>query len=139
MLLHAREKRMLIAKVVIETLRVYSRAHFKDEMIGTHFEEILIGLAVLIGQTEGRPMSATDISAYVGIPRPTVIRHLQPAIRRKNIISKRDGRRQPFYVLAGNEPEVVGEVVKLFDKYAKLCAELSKLDDKEFVTPPRSG
>jgi hypothetical protein len=139
MLVHAREKRMLIASMVIETLRAYCKAHFKDEMIGVHFEEILIGLAILIGQSEGRPMTASDIAVFVGIPRPTVIRHLQPAIKSKAVISKKDGRRHPYYVLAGNEPEVVGEIVKLFDKYAKLCGQLSKLDDKEFVTPPRSG
>jgi DNA-binding IclR family transcriptional regulator len=124
------EKRSLIARVIIDTMRVYSRAYWKDENIGEHAIDILIGLAIMIGEAEGRPMSATDVAAYVGIPRATVIRHLHAAQADGLAATVSSGKRQTLYSLRCNDLDVLAELAKLFDRYAKLCAELSKLDDK---------
>ena len=37
---------------------------------------LLIGSAIMVGHAEDRPMNATKISHYVGLPRSTVIRKL---------------------------------------------------------------
>ncbi len=49
---------------------------------------VLVGCAVCIGHTEDRPMSATKISHFLGVPRTTVIRKLERLIR-LDIISRR--------------------------------------------------
>ena len=137
-LIHER-KRVVIARILVETMRVYTRAYFKNENIGAHAVDILIGIAIVIGHSEGRPMTASDISAYIGIPRPTVVRHMKLAVKKGFAVPVKEGKRQPFYLLRGNEPMVVSEIVKLFDRYSKLCDQLTKLDDKTFATQLRSG
>ena len=45
----------------------------------------MIGLAVYIGTVERRPMTATKIAAFVGMPRPTVIDRLRVLVRRGSV------------------------------------------------------
>ncbi|SDC05741.1 IclR helix-turn-helix domain-containing protein [Bradyrhizobium brasilense] len=47
---------------------------------------VQVGTAVFIGTVEDRPMTATNVADYIGIPRSTVIRHLRTL--------RRDGRVQ---------------------------------------------
>lgn len=48
-----------------------AREHF-----GAHINDLLIRSAVYLGTIEGRPMTAAKLATLVGIPRPTVVRHL---------------------------------------------------------------
>ena len=36
----------------------------------------MISVGLFIGQAEGKPMTATKLSSYIGMPRPTLIRKL---------------------------------------------------------------
>lgn len=67
-------ERNVIARLVIDLFRNVS-GH--EEHWGTKCDQTLILCAITIGETEGRPMSATKIAGYVGIPRGTLARKLQ--------------------------------------------------------------
>lgn len=45
--------------------------------ISGEVEMLLISGAVLIGHVDGKPKTATDISRFLTIPRPTVLRKLE--------------------------------------------------------------
>jgi DNA-binding transcriptional ArsR family regulator len=53
------------------------------DYFGARTADLLIRSAVYLGTIEGRPMTVTKLAAYVGIPRPTVIRHLHKLERRR--------------------------------------------------------
>ena len=42
---------------------------------------LLIGSAIMVGHAENKPMSATKITQYIGLPRSTVIRKLNQFLR----------------------------------------------------------
>ncbi|WP_439392306.1 helix-turn-helix domain-containing protein [Bradyrhizobium sp. PMVTL-01] len=54
---------------------------------GAHAGPLLVSGAVYLGTIEGRPMTSTKISEYVGIPRSTVIRQLG-VLRRRGAVEK---------------------------------------------------
>ncbi|MGL3208667.1 helix-turn-helix domain-containing protein [Bradyrhizobium sp. BR 1433] len=55
---------------------------------GSHAGDLLIDTAVFIGTVEERPMTATKLANYVGMPRPTVIRRLN-ILRRRGSVERR--------------------------------------------------
>jgi IclR helix-turn-helix domain len=61
-----------------------------QEYSGAHTADLLICSAVYLGTTAGRPMTAAKLAAYVGIPRPTVIRHLRE-LERRRLVEHIDG------------------------------------------------
>lgn len=117
-----------MARAISEWLRTYSRAYFGADDYGAHLTDIAIGLAAVIGHGESRPMTASDIAAYTGIPRATVIRRLNVLAGMGLVAATKDGRRQPVYIAKANNPEVLQEVAKVFAGASKLAADLSKVD-----------
>jgi DNA-binding IclR family transcriptional regulator len=57
---------------------------------GTRLETFFIGLCVALGDIEGKPLSVAKITAYMSVPRTTVIRRLDQ-LRRWGLIT-RQGR-----------------------------------------------
>lgn len=60
----------------IETMRALSWALLKERRFGARAGDVLILMGVMIGQAEGKPLSAFKLADLVGIPRPTVMRRL---------------------------------------------------------------
>jgi hypothetical protein len=81
---------------------------------------------IALGHLEGRPLNASNISDYLGIPRTTVIRKLRWLIE-EGFIEQKDRT----YYLAPKYMNLPDEVyTKLFDAIHRLSAELSKIDSK---------
>lgn len=126
-LIHAR-KRGIIAMAVVDILRTYSRAYFKDDEFGKHIIDLVIGCAVAIGQAENRLMTASDIAAYTGLSRITVLRHLDMLAQQGLVDKITQGRRKAIYNTRANHSDVVAHIVKLFDIAENVLSQLSKAD-----------
>jgi DNA-binding IclR family transcriptional regulator len=57
---------------------------------GSRTDFLLIGAAVYLSTIEGRPLTASKLADYVGMPRASVIRKLRTLIRRGAI--ERNGK-----------------------------------------------
>lgn len=123
-------QRGLLAKAMIEGLRTYCRAYFHSETLDDHLPDIVIVLAIITGQAEEKPLTASDIAAYTGLPRATVIRRIRKMVATGFAGYGSDGRRQPVYNMHVNNPEVVEEIVKLLGRIKRLNDEVSKMDGK---------
>lgn len=113
---------------MIELMRSYSQAYFGTDKFALYADEIIIGCSLIIGQSRGRPLSATDISEYIGMPRATVLRKLKSLEVEGMIATKRDGRRVEYILVAASDPEVVLHVRKIITKVRKAAITLSKMD-----------
>ena len=51
---------------------------------------MLLLAGVMVGGTEGRPMTAYTLAQYVGMPHPTVFRRL-PVLAARGLVQKLDG------------------------------------------------
>lgn len=125
------KNRGVIATHVIEILREFGRLHFATSSLSETIEESLISATIVIGQANGRPVTATDISHYLGYPRPTVVRKLSEIAAFRKIKKIRDGSRVCYTFDDLDEPHVVNGLKKVFLIVQKLCADVSKMDTSE--------
>jgi hypothetical protein len=123
------DQRALIGSTILDVLRAYSLAHYGTERIGENLEEILIGCALIIGQAEGSPMSASDVSGFLGIPRATVDRKLKTAVAQGRLKPQRDGRRVQYVLVNHSDPQITGQIEKIINRLQLVCQKLSKMGD----------
>jgi hypothetical protein len=73
-----------LARLWIELTRQLHRSVAPDlqEQFGSRANLLLIGIAIYLGTIEGRPLTASKLAAYVGMPRASVIRRLGILCRR---------------------------------------------------------
>jgi DNA-binding IclR family transcriptional regulator len=71
---------------------------------GTRLETFFIGLCVALGDIEGKPLSVAKITAYMSVPRTTVIRRLDQ-LRRWHLIT-RQGRQ--YYIREKTLNSIIG-------------------------------
>jgi len=87
---------------------------------------LLIGSAIMVGHAENRPMNATKIAHYVGLPRSTVIRKLN-----EFLIAGVIDRHGNVYLLseerAQNQTKYVTEAMRIF-RAAEKSLKASELD-----------
>jgi hypothetical protein len=72
-----REERLAIIRLFIELsceLRGFIFAKGDKDRDDT---SVLVACAVFIGELEGRPMNATKVAHFIGVPRTTVLRKLE--------------------------------------------------------------
>lgn len=72
-----RRERLIVNRALVEIVRYWSRAYaHSEDRAGEVIEVFFVAACVFVGQAEGRPMSATKLAAYTGMPRTTVLRKL---------------------------------------------------------------
>ena len=106
-----RSERLVLAKAYIALTRVMVDSVFGTQPVDHSL--LLIGSAIMVGHAENRPMNATKISHYVGLPRSTVIRKLNEFT--KTGVVARHGN---VYLLseerAKNRTKYVTEAMRIF-------------------------
>lgn len=106
---------------------------------GVSVDLALICSAVFIGQAEGRPMTAGKLAAYIGIPRPTIIRKLQ-LLHTRGIVAQVAGG---GWRIVGERPDIATNLDRIIEENSRTvrraCEQLSKLDNAAIERPgPRT-
>jgi hypothetical protein len=119
-----RLERLALARAYIALTRVMVDSVFGDKPADHSL--LLIGSAVMVGHAEKRPMNATKIAQYIGLPRTTVIRKLNEFLRAGVI-----ARHGNVYLLseerAHNQTKYVTEAMRIF-RTAEKSLKAAKLD-----------
>lgn len=112
-------------------LRDVANTYFEvsGDNFGTVADDVLLTMAILVGQLEGRTLTAGKLATFAGIPRPTVIRKLQRLEERGLVVRLANGT---FKVSAArlNSPEGLRAHMQLRALVKATAAQLSKLDSK---------
>ena len=74
-----------VARMLVDCMHVIHADAYAPKHIGAAFEEMFVSFAIHIGTAEDRPMSATKVAGFLGIPRTNVLRALAQ-LRKKDII-----------------------------------------------------
>lgn len=93
----------ICARLLLEITKRVSAAVLKSHEFGSHADLVMLCTAVWIGQVEKRPMTAGKLAAYVGIPRPTVVRKL--AALRDAGVARECGKGRWTLTLPEDDPE----------------------------------
>lgn len=119
--------RLIVAHLAVDLLRTWSMQIRGDDKFGADLDASVIVMAIVIGHLEQRPMSASKISEYIGIPRTTVLRKLQ-ALQVDGMIARTSGAE---FVIAANEvnrPERLSFARNAAKLIHRASRELSKMD-----------
>lgn len=74
----AAPQRLVLCRLMFDIMRTLHAAYAPaTEPFGNRLETFFIGLCVALGQLDGRPFSIAKISAYMRVPRTTVMRRLK--------------------------------------------------------------
>lgn len=84
------ELRLPVVRLAITMIRSATKIYFRSDRYGATADELIICLAIFIGQAEGRPMNAGKLAQYAGVPRPSAIRKLA-SLEKRGIVSHVDG------------------------------------------------
>lgn len=120
-------QRVIVTRLGIDLLRGGSQNILGEPDFGSALETQVITMAVSLGQLEGRPMSASKIAGYVGIPRTTVLRKLQALVAAGLVVRGTRGA-YAFGPAAIDRPQVLQFITGAIRLIHRASAELSKLD-----------
>jgi biotin operon repressor len=82
-------QRLVLCRLMIDIMRTVHSAYAPaGERFGTRLETFFIGLCVAFGDIEGKPLSMAKITAYMRVPRTTVIRRLD-RLQRWGLVERR--------------------------------------------------
>ena len=84
------QQRAQLTRTILDAMRRFSAGLVPTERFGAHADDLALFAGLLIGTAEGRPMNASKLAHYVGIPRPTVIRKLN-ALARRGMVERTGG------------------------------------------------
>lgn len=70
------KQRELVTKMVLEILRLISTEVLKTPEGVLDFPDLILCMALLMAQAQGKPMSPAKAGQYVGIPRATAVRRI---------------------------------------------------------------
>jgi hypothetical protein len=70
-------QRLVLCRLMIDIMQTVHSAYAPaGERFGTRLETFFIALCVALGDIEGKPLSMAKLTAYMRVPRTTVIRRL---------------------------------------------------------------
>ena len=106
-----RSERLALAKAYIALTRVMVDSVFGKKPADHSL--LLIGSAIMVGHAENRPMNATKILHYVGLPRSTVTRKLNE-FTRSGVVARHGN----VYLLseerASNQTKYITQAMRIF-------------------------
>lgn len=74
---HVHDTVYIAVKLMLRLTSLISAHRLGDKNHGSRADDVMLLCAIFVGQHENRPMTASKLAQYVGIPRPTVVRKLQ--------------------------------------------------------------
>jgi hypothetical protein len=82
-------QRLVLCRLMIDIMGTVHGAYAPPgERFGTRLETFFIGLCVALGDIEGKPLSMAKITAFMRVPRTTVIRRLD-RLQHRGLIDRR--------------------------------------------------
>lgn len=120
------KQRVEILKMLLEVMRGFCLAYFNGSRFGSCAPDLILVGAIFVGQAEDRPMNATKLADFAGMPRPTVIRRLAVLIREGVVL--RDGDSFQVCEAILNSDPVVSAGAAARKQIVKTAGRLSRLD-----------
>lgn len=67
---------LVTARLVLDIMRTIASVFLTEDCASSAADFAMISAGLFIGQAEGKPMTATKLASYIGMPRSTLVRKL---------------------------------------------------------------
>lgn len=115
-----------VVSMLLRLTSIIADVRFHTKKYGSRADDVMLFCAVFMAQIEGRPMTATKLAHYVGMPRPTVVRKLRE-MEREGVIAISDSGHATV-----TDPQDLNVHLAALSSEARLIhqasAKLSKMD-----------
>lgn len=118
-------QRLIIARYFLDSFKDLAEYHWSEKRYGSIADEVMMNLAIYVGQVELKPLNAFKLAEYVGIPRSTVIRKIQTGVERGFLIENPDGTVQ---IADLHNEAMLEQGHKAIARLIVACREVSKMD-----------
>lgn len=118
---------IVVARLMLNVTRAIATTYLDAEQFGSAATDVLLVCSAYIGQFEGRPMTAGKLSAYIGVPRSTVIRRLRDLSTRGLVVLGDDGTA----TLPTGERNICDQTMVALVRRA--AADLARMDTKNIA------
>lgn len=115
------------ARLFLTIARAVGCGLLKAEKFGSCGDELILTAAIYVGQVEGKPMTASKLADYSGIPRPTVVRKLKH-LQRRGIVHMNGDRSAALSLTSINDESFKEAIGAAAMRIRHASAELSKMD-----------
>ena len=123
-----RERGAITARLIVDLIRTVAAVCLVDNDAAVASDLVMMCAALFVGQAEGRPMTASNIADYIGMPRPSVVRKLQ-LLHMRGIVAQSSKR---GWRLATDHSEIAlraaSAIAANAQQITKAAHALSKLD-----------
>lgn len=127
-------QRVAVIRLVVWLVRSVAQDYLAAEMAASVADDAILCCAILIGQVDRRPMTATKLCQYIGMPRPTVFRKVRDMEKRGLVaIVNRKVMLPADKVVESGLIETVSAACR---QIHRISEELSKLDGHAVVHTP---
>ena len=131
------DQRAVTVKMTLEIMRLFCSAYFRADLYGSRAADFVLVGAVFVGQAEGRPLNASKIADFAGLPRATAIRRL---IELEQIgIVKRHGKTYTIDRAVANSDAVLDAGNAARRQIVDTAARLSKMDTEPIAAKARQA
>jgi DNA-binding transcriptional ArsR family regulator len=120
-------QRLAICKLILAVVMECCAVYLGTSLGASVADELLLCVAVLIGQLERKRMTAGKVAVYVGMNRITATRKLE-RLRLRGLVEERADGTYALPVARLNSPEVLELVKRLDNRVQATAAQLFKLN-----------
>jgi DNA-binding transcriptional ArsR family regulator len=121
------KQRLVLAKLLLRMVQFVTSVYMDEQMFGSQADDALLLVAVYVGQAEHRPMTASKLAEYVGMPRPTVVRKLRE-MQQCGLVTIDERGAASCTIERLNSPEMVAAIQAAVHAVEKAAVDLSKMD-----------
>lgn len=123
------KERLVMSRLMLKLVQVVAFSYVGSALFGSEAGDVLLLVAIFVGQAERRPMTAAKLAEYVGIPRPTVVRRLR-ALQEAGLIHLDASGAATCDIARLNTAAMDDATQQAIRAVHNAAAELSKMDAK---------
>lgn len=116
-----------VARLYLAIARAVGTGLLKVEKFGSCGDELVLTAAIFVGQIEGKPMTASKLADYSGIPRPTVVRKLKH-LQKRGIVQMNGDRSAALSLTSINDRSFNDAISGAVMRIRNAASDLSKMD-----------
>jgi hypothetical protein len=120
---------LILARFMMQIMKVNASILLGSDTSASEAGDILICVAIWMAQVENRPMTANKLAAYIGMPRPTVIRRLRE-LKARNLVIDVDTKWRLNLEADDNDQKVAAIIDANLQHMRDACQKLSKVDSR---------
>jgi hypothetical protein len=126
-----RDERILLGRTALEWFRIGYSWGTDTDRFGSHADEMLVYVGLVVGTCEGRPLTVAKAAQYTGLPRNTCLRRIEELCAAG--VVKKNSRGYVVVMEHFLKDEETAKVLRICNMIIDACSKLSRMEHQAIV------